>query len=82
MLVEEQDPGRAWRDVGSCPGDDRGEPGGGCLDAFERVAAVDVPGDVLFAARVAPARPADVLKAVEEFPRKGGLWDWRMAEGR
>ena len=49
------------------------EPGACELDAFERVAAVNVPGDVVLAAGFAAAGPAYLFEAADECGREVGL---------
>ncbi len=67
LLVEEEDacsvPGLRGRDL-------RSEPGACYFDAFERVAAVHVPRNVLLAADFAAAGPAHFFKTADEFWRK------------
>ncbi len=71
LLVEEEDAGGCCG-VGGCGGDLGGEPGGGELDALERVAAVDVPGYVFLAAGFAAAGPVDLFETADEFGGEEG----------
>lgn len=80
LLVEEEDAGSFGFGFGFGRGGGRGRSrrGGGkgdlgreprcCeFDALERVPAIDVPCDVLLAAGFAPAGPADLFQAADEF---------------
>lgn len=57
---------RTWR-----RGDLRRKPGGCDLDAFERVAAVDMPDYVFLAAGIAAAGPTDLFETADGFGREG-----------
>lgn len=85
LLVEEEDAfagaaARAGTGRRRWTSDLRGEPFGGFADAFERVAAVDVPGDAAFAAGFAAAGPLDLFEAALEFGGEGGGGEGAVAE--
>ena len=79
LLVEEEDAGGFGFGFGLGVGRRRGrrdlgrEPGSGEVDAFERVAAVDVPCYILLAARLAAAGPAHLFQAADEFGGELGV---------